>query len=35
MTGTFVTAKNGDKAACFLTPPPWAIYPMKRIPAHS
>jgi hypothetical protein len=27
--GTLVTAKSGDKAARFLTLPPWAIYPMK------
>ena len=26
ITGTFVTAKSGDKAARFLTLPPWAIY---------
>jgi hypothetical protein len=29
ITGTFVTAKSGDKAARFLTLLPWAIYPMK------
>jgi hypothetical protein len=29
ITGTFVTAKGGDKAARFLTLLPWAIYPMK------
>ena len=29
ITGTFVTAKSGDKAARFPTLLPWAIYPMK------
>ena len=29
ITATFATARSGDKAARFLTLPPWAIYPMK------
>ena len=29
ITATFATARSGDKAARFLTLPPWATYPMK------
>jgi hypothetical protein len=29
ITGPFVTAKSGDKAARFPTLPPWAIYPLE------